>query len=350
VTGERLDRVGTPANGEAAAAAVPGGEPSVLGAAATLPADTRANRAQGKRGAARSRGRQPARPAPSDDATAGVPDGSGDVVHVFEANARTSTPLRPYIRALWERRRFMLELARADLRGKRSNTALGALWSILDPLLQAAIFYMLFTIIREGSRPIDFLHVLVGGIFLFQLALSSITEGGRSIRTSKNLMLNSTFPRALFPITTVCRGVMKFGPAVLVYAAFHIGLRAPVGWGLLLLPVLFALQVILMVGLALLVSTLVVFFRDAGNVVQYVGRVLFFTTPVIYPLDLIPEGLRAVLSWQPFFALFSCYQEVLDGGVPSPGLLLQVVLWTVGSLVVGTRVFLRHEREFGIRL
>jgi ABC-2 type transport system permease protein len=241
-------------------------------------------------------------------------------------------------------------MSRADLRGRRTSTALGALWGILDPLMQAGIFFLLFTIIRPGGRPFDFLHVLIGGIFLFQLGLSSITEGGRSIRNSKSLMLNSTFPRALFPIAVVLKGVLTFPPKILVYILFHIGLGAPVGWGLLLLPLLFGLQVMLMVGLALLVSTLTVFVKDAENAVQYIGRLLFFTTPVIYPLSLIPDGVRAAVAWQPFFGLFASYQTVLDGGVPGLGWLLLAAFWAIGLLAVGTRVFLRHERELAIRL
>jgi teichoic acid transport system permease protein len=334
----------------AAGLAPDGTEPTVLGAAATLPASRRAGARRTERRASRRERRQRS-PGSARNAGPEVSLGSySDVEYVFEPHSPSTPPLAPYLRSLWARRRFMVELARADLRGKRSSTVLGGLWGVLDPLFQAGIYYMLFTIIREGQRPTEFLHVLIGGVFLFQLALASLTEGGRSIKGGKSLMLNSSFPRALLPITTVCRGVMGFLPAVFVYGAFHVALGAPYGWGLLLLPVLFGLQLVLMVGIALLTSTIVVFFQDAGNVLQYIGRVLFFTTPVIYPLAIIPDDIRAVLSWQPFFALFASYQEVLDGGVPSAGLLVQIVLWSIGFLSVGGWVFLRHEREFAIRL
>jgi ABC-type polysaccharide/polyol phosphate export permease len=329
-------------------------EPSALGAAATLPDQprqrpTRADRREARR-QDRRRTRQAESTMPPDDGHVEASGAYSDTVYVFESKGTTSTPVLPYVRALWDRREFMLAQARADLRGKRSSTVFGAIWGVLDPLIQAGLYFMVFTIIRRGGRPIDFLHVLIGGIFLFQLALASITEGGRSIRSSKAFMLNSTFPRAIFPIMVVCKGIMTFPPKVLVYAAFHVGLQAPVGRGLLLLPLLFGLQVVLMVGLALLVSTVTVLIKDADNAVQYVARLLFFITPVIYPLALIPDGVRAFVSWQPFFALFASYQEIFDGGVPGIGLLIQVLLWSVGLLVVGARVFLRHEREFAIRL
>jgi ABC-type polysaccharide/polyol phosphate export permease len=354
MSGERLDEVSASIDTRSDTTTAPnGGEPSVLGAAATLPDVQARRRTRKERRAARRRSQRSARRERSSaprDARVDGSEGYSDIEYVFEADAPASTPVVLYVKALWERRRFMLELARAELRGRQSNTILGRLWGILDPLLQAGIYYLLFTIIRRGARPTEFLPVLIAGVFLFQLVLTALNEGGRSIRSSKSLMLNSTFPRALFPLTTVCRAVMRFAPVVPVYAAFHIGLRAPVGSGLLLLPILFAVQVVLMVGLALLVSTLVVFFRDAGNAIQYVGRVLFFMTPVIYPLDSMPAGIRDALSWQPLFALFAAYQEIFGGEMPELGLLIQATLWAVGFLAIGSRVFVRHEREFAIRL
>jgi teichoic acid transport system permease protein len=335
-----------------ATAASSRGEPSVLGAAATVPEDERRRAEQRERRAASRRRQRPERRAGSARDHAASVDGSGysDTEYVFEADAPAWTPVVPYIRMLWERRRFMLELARADLRDRQSNTILGRLWGILDPLIQAGIYYLLFTIIRQGARPTEFLYVLIGGFFLFQLVLSAINEGGRSIRSSKSLMLNSTFPRGIFPLSGVCRGLLRFLPAVPVYMAFHIGLGGPVGKSLLLLPVLFALQIVLMIGLALLVATLVVFVRDAGNAVQYITRVLFFTTPVIFPLESIPPEIHDMISWQPFFALFASYQEILSGDTPGLGQLIQAALWAVAIFIVGTLAFLRHERELAIRL
>ena len=163
-------------------------------------------------------------------------------------------------------------------------------------------------------------------------------------------MLNSTFPRAVFPVTSVYASVIRFAPAVFVYAVFHVTLGAPTGPGLLLLPVMFAIQLVMMLGLALLVSTVVALFADAQNAVQYITRILFFTTPVIFPLESIPPGIRDALSWQPFFALFASYQQIFGGEVPDLGQILLATFWAIFFLVFGTRVFLRHERELAMRL
>jgi ABC-type polysaccharide/polyol phosphate export permease len=259
-------------------------------------------------------------------------------------------PLREYLEALWERRAFMAELARAGVRGKRSSTLLGGLWAILDPLFQVAIYYLLFTTIRKGGRPIEFLHVLVANIFLFRLVTASILEGGNSIRQSQGLILNSMFPRALLPITVVYKGVLQLVPAIGVYLVFHLVLGAPVGPGLVFLPLLFGIQVVWMVGAALLTSTAIVYFKDAKNVIGYVSRILFFTAPIIFPLALIPDKLRALLMWQPVFGLFAGYQEILRGDLPSAGSVLSAAAWAAVLFVVGGRLFLRNERNFAIHL
>jgi teichoic acid transport system permease protein len=325
----------------------PEGEPAVLGAAATLPVEQRRRPTRRERRAARRdhRAASHGRTGASGDAK-----GHSGVEYVFEAGIATSTPLVPYVRDVWERRRFMVELARAGVRGKQASTILGRLWGVLDPLFQALLYFLLFTIIRRGGRPIEFLPILIAGFFLFGLATSALVEGGRSIRGSKNFMLNSTFPRAVFPVTSVYAAVMRFVPAVFVYAAFHIALQAPSGPQLLLLPALFAVQLVMMLGLALLASTIVALYADAGNAIQYITRILFFTTPVIFPLAAIPDGIRDVLFWQPFFALFASYQQIFGGDYPGLGQMALAVFWAVFFLVVGTRYFLRHERELAMRL
>lgn len=326
----------------------PEGEPALLGAAATLPVEQRRRSTRGERRAAR-RDRRAGGRAHAGGAQ-GVGSGYSGVEYVFEAGIAAPTPLVPYVKDVWERRRFIVELARAGVRGKQASTILGRLWGVIDPLFQALLYYLLFTIIRRGGRPIDFLPILIAGFFLFGLATSALGEGGRSIRGSKNFMLNSTFPRAVFPITSVYTAIIRFAPAVFVYAAFHIALRAPTTKALLLLPVMFSIQLVMMLGLALLVSTTVALYADAGNAIQYVTRILFFTTPVIFPLATIPPGIRDVLFWQPFWALFESYQEIFGGKVPELGQILLAAAWAVFFLVVGTRFFLRHERELAMRL
>jgi ABC-2 type transport system permease protein len=104
------------------------------------------------------------------------------------------------------------------------------------------------------------------------------------------------------------------------------------------------------VGIALLVSAYIVLVPDGNNVVQWVNRVLFFATPVIYPVALLPPAAKAILQFQPLYPIFAAYQAILGGDTPSPGLVALSAAWAFGLLVVGARTFLRHEREFALHL
>lgn len=272
-----------------------------------------------------------------------------DVEYVFEPHSPAMPNLREYAAALWERRRFMVALAGADLRAARARTRLGDIWSVLDPLFMAAIYFFLFTVLRGGARA-AFLPMLIGNIFLFSLTTAALTDGGSAIKRSKSLMLNSTFPRALLPLTTVYKAYRKFALMALVYVVIFPLVGGNFGPGLFVLPLLFAIHFVMNVGIALLVCTFVTLNPDASNLMAYVGRILFFATPIIYPVTLLPPGAKMLVGWQPLFGLFSGYQTIFSGGVPSPASVIQAALWAVALFVIGVRVFLRRERKFAIDL
>ena len=89
---------------------------------------------------------------------------------------------------------------------------------------------------------------------------------------------------------------------------------------------------------------------DGTNVTAYITRVLFFATPVIYPVELLPDFARLLVAWQPLFALFASYQAVFSGTMPSASLVVQAALWSLVLIVLGGRTFLRHERQFALHL
>ncbi len=273
-----------------------------------------------------------------------------DVEYVFEPHSKTMPDVRSYMAALWGRREFMLELANSDIRTIRSSTRLGNIWSVLDPLFQAGIYFFLYSVLRKGSARSAFLPVLIGGIYLFSLTLAALTEGGASIKRSRSLMLNSTFPRVLLPVSAIYKSVKNFIPSAIVFAFLFLVLGGKVGTGIFVLPLLFGVQTVMNLGIALLVSTFVTLFADGTNVMTYVTRVLFFTTPVVYPVSILPSSAHAVVGWLPTFTLFASYQAVFSGGAPSAAMVLEAAVWAFALLVIGGQWFLRHEREFAMHL
>jgi teichoic acid transport system permease protein len=292
------------------------------------------------------------RSAKGPDRTGDEDEDEDEVVLVFEPHMVTMPPLGEYIAELWERRRFIRTVARAQIRGKNVNTVAGQFWMILDPLFQALIYWFLFAIIRGGGERSGAtrMTLLIGSIFLFTFTRISYADGAKSIVAGKGLMLNSTFPRALLPIVSVYKGMATLPPCLAIYLCVHLGTGQPIGQGIALFPILFVMHTAMNLGGALLLATLNVYMRDTEKLVSYMLRILFFTTPVIYPVSMLTPTMQKYLVWNPFFNLFAAYQEIMLGNTPSAGMVAATFFWAVVFLYSGTRIFLSHERSFSLRI
>ncbi len=275
------------------------------------------------------------------------------IVYVFEPNTKVRPPLRVYAKEVWDRRRFLVAMADADLKGATSSTFLGTIWVVIDPIFQAAIYYLLITILRGNGSNEDSstrIALMVGCIFMFSLLTGTVAEGSRSILKAKNLLLNSTFPRALLPLSVVYKQLRGFLPSIPIYILFHLMLGMPITVAVCLVPLLFVLQILMASGFALLFATLTVFVRDTSNILNYIMRILFFSTPVLFPATSIPSNVKPFLQIGPFYGLFASYQAIIVGDVPNPLAIVQAAIWTTFAVVVGYRLFVSHERSFAMHL
>src|SRR3954453_15818688 len=182
--------------------------------------------------------------------------------HVYDPHAAGLPPLRSYIRELWRRREFALELSRTRLRAQHFNTAFGQLWLVLNPLLLVGVYFVLVDLIRADSRGWAFFAHLMAGLFVYYFVSNSLREGVKSVTKGGKLILNTAFPRALLPISSVITSFMRFVPTVIVYAPVHLLAGLPVGPELLWIFPLVALFSVLSFGLTMLVAAAQVYFRD----------------------------------------------------------------------------------------
>jgi teichoic acid transport system permease protein len=274
-----------------------------------------------------------------------------DVVQVFEPNALTVPSLREYVKDLRGRREFIAELAGAEVRGQRSSTFFGELWTLIDPIFQASIYMFLYLVIRGASGgSSDFVTAIIGNVFFFNYTRIAISDGGKAVVRNKGLVLNAIFPRALLPISEVYKGLLSTLPALALYAVIHVVAQRPITSAILILPLLLLVQTAINLGIAFLLSTATAFFKDVSNLLNYVLRVLMYATPVIYPVSMLSPGLQQVLAWNPLFALFASYQAIITGVTPSASMIFQSIGWAILLLVSGVWVFLRHERSFGLHI
>src|SRR5947208_10954438 len=149
--------------------------------------------------------------------------------HVYEPHRVGLPPLGPYIRELWRRREFAFELSRTNLRAQHFDTAFGQLWLVLNPLLLSMVYFILVDILRHGHRPPGFFAHLVAGIFAYYFVSGAVREGVKSIVSGGRLVLNTAFPRALLPLSTVVTSFWRFIPTFVIYLPIHFASGLPVG-------------------------------------------------------------------------------------------------------------------------
>jgi teichoic acid transport system permease protein len=272
--------------------------------------------------------------------------------HVFVPHSVGLPPLRSYLHETWRRREFAVELARTKLREQNFDTAFGQLWLVLNPLLLALVYFILVDILRASdSRNSEFFAHLVGCLFAFMLIHNAMTVGVRSVTKGGRLILNSAFPRALLPLSSVITAFMRFLPTLVVYVPIHIAAGLPVNVNDLWTIPIIALFLLLASGLSMLVAAGQVYFRDLSNFLPYVLRIWLYVSPVLYFADEVPERYRWLLDVNPMGGLLTAWSDVLVAGQP-PGLqpMLLGLAWGIGLFVAAGLFFLSREREFAVRL
>lgn len=262
--------------------------------------------------------------------------------------------LPSYFRELWERRDFAMELANTNLRASNTNTALGQLWLVVNPLLLAGVYFLLIAVLTGGSGA-GFPQI-AGGLFLFFYVSGTIQACANSVTNAGSLILNMNFPKLLLIFSNTYLSLRRFLPTLIVYVAIHLLWGLPWTWQMLIwIPFAIFLSTLLGFGLGAIVATWQVYFRDTAQFLPYFIRIWLYLSPVLYSAETFltgPIGARVgqLIQINPVFSILGVWSDALSG---QPVNWLYPVIgtaWACLFLVVGTLYFISREREFAVRL
>lgn len=278
--------------------------------------------------------------------------GDGRPVTVLEPYHRGVPPLKPYLRQLWRRRGFSFHMARSELKARHFDTLFGQVWTVLNPLLLALVYFLLLGVIVQSDRGnADYLAFLIANLFAFYYTRNSLGVGAGSVVSGGGLIMNAAFPRALLPLSSVLSALLMYVPTLAVYAVIHLVTGQSVHAALLLVPVVVAVHTVFNYGLALLAAAVTVYFRDFSAFLPYGLRIWLYVSPVLYTIEDVPPRLAPLLMVNPLYPILAIWQDVvIRGVVPGPGLWSAAVAWAAAMLLVGGWLFLSREREFAIRI
>ncbi len=213
------------------------------------------------------------------------------------------SPFARYRHSLWL-------LTTRDLKVRYSTSALGYLWSILDPLVMAGIYWFVFTQVFErqvGEEP--YIVFLLAGLLPWMWFNGAVSDSTRAFLREAKLVRSTKIPRTIWVGRIVLSKGMEFLFSIPVLAVFAIWQGATLHWEVVTWVLAIALQLLLTLGIGLLVAPLVVFFRDLERATKLVLRFLFYASPIIYGLSDLPEELRLLGAFNPLAGIFSLYRS-----------------------------------------
>jgi ABC-type polysaccharide/polyol phosphate export permease len=254
---------------------------------------------------------------------------------------------------LRSRRRFIWHLARTDLKAEHYDSAIGQLWVILDPLLLAAVYFLLRTVVKPVGTGVNrnaIIAHLLWAVFVFTFVSNTMMAGARSLLNGRGLILNASFPRMALPLVSVVKGIFDFLPTIFIYFVFALALGQPFGSALFMLPVILVIITVMTLGLCLLFAPAMVFFRDTVGFLPYITRIWLYVTPVLYFVREIPPKLVPYLRWNPLYPSYAALEQIFRAHWPSPTYVAAASAWALGFFFVGIIAFLARERDFAVRL
>jgi lipopolysaccharide transport system permease protein len=233
-----------------------------------------------------------------------------------------------------------------DFRVRYRNMSLGVGWSLANPLIMMSLLTFVFTRIFPSQEPNFPLFVLCGLIpfNFFTLAWATSTT---ALIDNASLIKRTRFPREIVPVTVVLGNCVHY----LIQLALLLAMTVVFGRGInvywLYLPLLVALEILFVIGLALAFSAIDVYVRDTRYLVESANLVLFWLVPIFYSFSAIPQKYHDIYRFNPIAAVVLAFRNVLlEGKPPAGSILINLTAVSVLSFLVGVVVFERLKKRF----
>ena len=255
---------------------------------------------------------------------------------------------RPFAE-IYRFRELVLMLVQRDLKVRYKRSVLGMFWTLLNPLLQMVVYTLVFSTIMKVGVP-RFPVFLLAGLLPWTLISVAAIGSSVSLINNQGLIRKVAVPQAVYPLAVVGSKVVDLVLSLVPLAVIAALLGRPPGLHWLFVPVAMLLVTLFSVGLALLFSSLTVFFRDMRHLIDILFQVWFYLTPVLYPQDFLDKlpypWVKTFLLLNPAAYVVRCFQvPIYEGRFPDATTVGLATLSTAGMLVLGFTVFLRSEER-----
>ena len=249
---------------------------------------------------------------------------------------------------LWKYRDLLWLLAGRDVKLRYKQTALGLAWVVLQPLVAALIFAVIFG--RFGNLPSDgspYILFVFTSLLPWNFFAGALQRAGNSLVNDSRLISKVYIPRLIIPLASTGAVLIDFAVTLAVLAVLMALYRVPLTWHILALPFFLLQTAVLGVGVSLWLSALNVQYRDFMYALPFLVQVWMYASPVVYSTSLVPERWRFLFGLNPAVGFIEGFRwSLLGAGSLTPAMVLVTTVVGLLTLLGGAYVFRRIERGF----
>ena len=247
-------------------------------------------------------------------------------------------------------RELLKNLVLNELKLRYRNSVLGFLWTILNPLFYLLILALVFSRIMRFQVE-NYAIFLFTGLVSWSMIQQTISTATASIVNNQALIRKVYVPKIIFPLANVFARYIDHLILTVILLVFLVVFRMPFSWYLFLIPFIILIHFLFSLGISLIFSVAYIKVRDVQHIVAIVFQALFFLTPIIYSVDVLPKSFRPLFLLNPVYYFVQIFRfPVYYSTLPSWKVISAALLLTIGAIVLGIYIFYKKEKYFVFHL
>ena len=242
--------------------------------------------------------------------------------------------------------KFLLsQLVKRDFKIKYRGSFFGVLWSVLNPLLNmivlSAVFGQVFNTVESYKM------YLLSGIILFNFFSEATSAATTSVVSNFGLITKVYFPKFIIPTSKVLTSSINFFISMAVFFVLGACFGVNLWWGDFIILYAVAFFMLFTMGIGYVLSALFVFFRDTQHLYGVLLTIWMYATPVMYPIDILPDGVRSLMGYNPIYVFLDFIRQLtLYNTIPNAASFGMCALWGVAVFAAGAVVFVKSQDKF----
>ena len=251
---------------------------------------------------------------------------------------------------IYNYRELLKTNVKKEIRGRYKNSILGIMWSFLNPLLQLAVYSIIFGALLAGGDKTYHIYICVA-LIPWTYFTTAITQSAFTVIGNADIIKKVYFPREILPISVVTSGAVNFVISTIIILAFVTFSGIGLSWYLVFYPFILLIQFILLLGISFIVSSVTVYFRDLEHIIGVILMAAFYATPIVYKLEQLPANLQIIMQLNPMTHLINAYRDIFYyHQMPNMQILCILLALSILLTVIGYFIFKKLQKGFAEEL